>query len=50
MDSFLLANIEVGSHLYVNFSEDLHLHAETLIVSTLVVLVLTSFLFLAQTI
>jgi len=45
MDSFLLANIEVGSHLYVNFSEDLHLHAETLIVSTLVVLVLTSFLF-----
>lgn len=45
MDSFLLANIEVGSHLYVNFSEDLHLHGETLIVSTLVVLVLTSFLF-----
>ena len=45
MDSFLLANIEVGSHLYVNFSEDLHLHAETLIVSTLVVFVLTSFLF-----
>jgi F-type H+-transporting ATPase subunit a len=45
MDSFLLANIEVGSHLYVNFSEDLHLHAETLIVSTLVVIVLTSFLF-----
>jgi hypothetical protein len=29
--------IEVGSHLYVNFGEGLHLHGETLIVSSLVV-------------
>lgn len=44
MSSFLLSNIEVGSHLYVNFSETLHLHGETLIVSTLVIIALTLFL------
>nr|YP_009545204.1 ATP synthase CF0 A subunit [Synura uvella]AYO28358.1 ATP synthase CF0 A subunit [Synura uvella] len=44
MYSFLLSNIEVGSHLYVNFSETLHLHGETLIVSTLVIIALTLFL------
>jgi F-type H+-transporting ATPase subunit a len=37
MNTFLLSKIEVGSHLYVNFGEGLHLHGETLIVSSLVV-------------
>ena len=35
MHSFLLSKIEVGSHLYVNFSDSLHLHGETILVSTL---------------
>jgi len=43
---FLLSKIEVGSHLYVNFSDTLHLHGETVIVSTLVVACLTLFLVL----
>jgi len=46
MDTFLLSKIEVGSHLYINFSESLHLHGETVIVSSLVVLVLSLFLVL----
>jgi F-type H+-transporting ATPase subunit a len=46
MFTFLLSNIEVGSHLYLNFGEDLHLHAETLIISTLVVITITLFLVL----
>jgi F-type H+-transporting ATPase subunit a len=44
MYSFLLSKIEVGSHLYVNFGENLHLHGETVGVSTLVVLVVSLFL------
>jgi len=43
---FLLSKIEVGSHLYVNFSDTLHLHGETVIVSSLVVAFLTLFLIL----
>jgi F-type H+-transporting ATPase subunit a len=46
MYTFLLSKIEVGSHLYVNFSDTLHLHGETVIVSTLVVSFLTLFLVL----
>ena len=46
MYSFLLSKIEVGSHLYVNFGESLHLHGETVGVSGLVVLVVSLFLVL----
>ena len=46
MYSFLLSKIEVGSHLYVNFGENLHLHGETVGVSALVVLVVSLFLVL----
>ena len=46
MYSFLLSKIEVGSHLYVNFGEGLHLHGETVGVSALVVLVVSLFLVL----
>jgi F-type H+-transporting ATPase subunit a len=38
MHTFLLSKIEVGSHLYVNFSETAHLHGETIFVSTVVVI------------
>ena len=47
MHSFLLSKIEVGSHLYINFSESLHLHGETVIVSTFVVSAIILFLVLA---
>lgn len=46
MSTFFLSKIEVGSHLYINFSENLHLHAETVIVSSLVVLTVSIFLLL----
>jgi F-type H+-transporting ATPase subunit a len=46
MYTFLLSKIEVGSHLYVNFGETLHLHGETVIVSSLVVALITLFLVL----
>jgi F-type H+-transporting ATPase subunit a len=46
MYTFLLSKIEVGSHLYVNFTESAHLHGETVFVSTLVVAILSLFLFL----
>jgi F-type H+-transporting ATPase subunit a len=46
MHTFLLSKIEVGSHLYVNFSETAHLHGETIFVSTVVVLLVTLFLVL----
>lgn len=41
---FLLSKIEVGSHLYINFSNDLHLHGETVLVSSFVVFSLIIFL------
>ena len=44
MNMFLLSKIEVGSHLYVNFPNDLHLHGETILVSSLVVTGLILFL------
>ena len=47
MHSFLLSKIEVGSHLYVNINENLHLHGETIIVSSLVVSFITILMFLA---
>jgi F-type H+-transporting ATPase subunit a len=40
MFTFLLSKIEVGSHLYINFPNNLHMHGETVIVSSLVVLTL----------
>jgi F-type H+-transporting ATPase subunit a len=43
---FFLSKIEVGSHLYINFPNDLHLHGETVIVSSLVVSTLILFLIL----
>jgi len=46
MYTFLLSKIEVGSHFYVNFGENLHLHGETVFVSSLVVLAMTVFLVL----
>lgn len=46
MYTFLLSKIEVGSHFYVNFTENLHLHGETVLVSTLVVLAVSFFLIL----
>ena len=47
MDTFLLSKIEVGSHFYINFSETLHLHGETVFVSTLVVTSIIAFLVLS---
>jgi len=46
MYTFLLSKIEVGSHLYVNFTENLHLHGETIFVSSFVVIFISLFLFL----
>ena len=46
MYTFLLSKIEVGSHLYVNFTENLHLHGETIFVSSFVVIFISFFLFL----
>jgi hypothetical protein len=42
MNTFLCQN-RSGSHLYVNFGEGLHLHGETLIVSSLVVALISFF-------
>jgi F-type H+-transporting ATPase subunit a len=47
MYTFLLSKIEVGSHLYINFTENAHLHGETIIVSSIVVGLITLFLVLA---
>jgi len=47
MYTFLLSKIEVGSHFYINFSDSLHLHGETVFVSSLVVLVMSLFLILS---
>jgi F-type H+-transporting ATPase subunit a len=44
MYTFLLSKIEVGSHLYINFTENLHLHAETVFVSSFVVTFVSLFL------
>jgi F-type H+-transporting ATPase subunit a len=46
MYTFLLSKIEVGSHLYINFTENLHLHAETVFVSSFVVTFVSFFLIL----
>lgn len=46
MYTFLLSKIEVGSHFYINFTENLHLHGETVIVSSLVVFAIALFLVL----
>ena len=46
MYTFLLSKIEVGSHLYINFTDSLHLHGETVIVSAIVVAAVTLFLVL----
>ena len=46
MYTFLLSKIEVGSHLYINFTDSLHLHGETVIVSSIVVAAVTLFLVL----
>jgi F-type H+-transporting ATPase subunit a len=37
MYTFLLSKIEVGSHLYINITDSLHFHGETVIVTSLVV-------------
>jgi F-type H+-transporting ATPase subunit a len=46
MYTFLISKIEVGSHFYINFTENLHLHGETVLVSTLVVAAVSLFLVL----
>jgi F-type H+-transporting ATPase subunit a len=46
MYTFLLSKIEVGSHLYINFTESAHLHGETVFVSAIVVTLVSLFLFL----
>lgn len=46
MHSFFLSKIEVGSHLYINIGDTLHLHGETIIVSSLVVSFISLILFL----
>lgn len=46
MSTFLISKIEVGSHFYVNFTDTLHLHGETVLVSTFVVAVVSLFLVL----
>jgi F-type H+-transporting ATPase subunit a len=46
MFTFLLSKIEVGSHFYVNFPNNFHLHGETVLVSGIVVTVLILFLVL----
>jgi len=47
MSTVLLSKIEVGSHFYINFNENLHLHGETIFVSSLVVVCLSLFLALS---
>jgi F-type H+-transporting ATPase subunit a len=47
MSTVLLSKIEVGSHFYINFNENLHLHGETIFVSSLVVVFLSLFLALS---
>ena len=37
MHTFLLSKIEVGSHLYVDLTENLHFHGETVFVSNITV-------------
>lgn len=44
MQTFLLSKIEVGSHLYIEVGENLHLHGETVIVSSFVVFFLSLFM------
>jgi len=43
MYTFLLSKIEVGAHYYVNLTENLHFHGETVFVSTLVVAAVSYF-------
>ena len=47
MSTILISKIEVGSHLYFNFGDSLHLHGETVIVSFLVVTAVSLFLALS---
>jgi F-type H+-transporting ATPase subunit a len=47
MNTLLLSKIEVGSHLYININENVHLHGETIIVSTIVISILSLFLILS---
>jgi len=48
MYTFFLSKIEVGSHLYINITENLHLHGETIIVSSFVVSLVSLFLILGS--
>jgi F-type H+-transporting ATPase subunit a len=45
MESFFLSNIEVGSHFYIKYNENIHFHGETIIGSLFVVIVISLFLF-----
>jgi F-type H+-transporting ATPase subunit a len=44
MLTLFLSKIEVGSHFYINFTENFHLHGETIFVSALVVIAISLFL------
>jgi F-type H+-transporting ATPase subunit a len=46
MNTLLFSKIEVGSHFYINLPNSLHLHGETIFVSSLVVSLIGLFLFL----
>ena len=46
MTTLFLSKIEVGSHYYVKFSENLHFHGETIFVSFFILTLISSFLFL----
>jgi F-type H+-transporting ATPase subunit a len=46
MYTFLISKIEVGSHFYINFTDSLHLHGETVIVSAIVTAAVCLFLVL----
>ncbi|MCR9073257.1 MAG: F0F1 ATP synthase subunit A [Alphaproteobacteria bacterium] len=47
MQTFILSKIEVGSHLYINITENLHFHGETIIISSLVVCLISLLLLLS---
>lgn len=48
MYGILLSKIEVGSHFYINIGSNIHFHGETILVSSIVLISLTLFLFLGN--
>ena len=48
MESLFLSKIEVGSHLYINLSENFHFHGETVFGSLFVIILITSFFYISN--